>query len=75
MSTARAKFITWVFDRPSGLNWVVFQPADGMRPIEDGVVPSGEELGEYETYVEARRAHPEARITNSAAEAIKYGNL
>jgi hypothetical protein len=77
-SSNKEKYITWCNDRTSGLNWVVFQP-DGSSPQgsvpEDGIVPTGEELGEYATYVEARKAHPDARITPEAAEAIKYGNL
>ncbi|MBL8149715.1 MAG: hypothetical protein JNN15_07285 [Blastocatellia bacterium] len=71
------KFITWCTDRPSGLNWVVFRPTvlkNGIPP-EEGIIPTGEELGEYSSYVEARNAHPDARVTPSAAEAIKYGNI
>ena len=71
------KFITWSPDQPSGLNWVVFQPDDTTEglPPNEGIAPSGQLLGEYATYVEARNAHPDARITTSAAEAIKYGNI
>jgi hypothetical protein len=74
----RQKYITWCHDRPSGLNWVVFQPdeiaQEGSIP-DEGIIPTGQELGEYATYVEAKKAHPDARITPEAAEAIKYGNL
>ncbi len=67
------KFITWDPNRSSGLNWIVFQP-NQTEDIE-GIIPSGQELGEYSTYVAAKTAHPDARITNDAAEAIKYGNI
>ena len=75
-SNKSKKFITWSLDRPLVLNWVVFQLDESMtEPPDKGIVPSGEELGEYATYVEARKAHPDARITHDAAEAIKYGNI
>lgn len=67
------KFITWDPKRLSGLNWVVFQPA--QKEETEGITPTGQELGEYSTYVAAKTAHPDARITNDAAEAIKYGNI
>lgn len=70
------KFITWSLDKPLGLNWVVFQVDDSTsEPPSQGIIPSGEELGKYASYVEARKAHPDARITNDAAEAIKYGKI
>jgi hypothetical protein len=69
------KFITWSPNRPLGLNWVVFQLDENTELIDQGVVPSGKELGEYKSYVEAKKAHPDAHITNDAAEAIKYGNI
>lgn len=72
MSDALIKYITWASDRPSGLNWVVFRHNDSEN---NGVVVSGEELGEYATYVEAKQFHPDAHITHDAAEAIKYGNI
>lgn len=73
---ASKKFITWSLDRTSGLNWVVFQLDEfTSEPPNQGIIPSGQELGEYTSYVEARKAHPDARITNDAAEAIKYGKI
>ena len=71
------KYVTWCHDRPSGLNWVVFQPDENQQGSvpNDGITPTGEVLGEYSTYVEARAAHPDAHITTGAAEAIKYGNV
>ncbi|MEW6731951.1 MAG: hypothetical protein AB1489_11550 [Acidobacteriota bacterium] len=74
MSSSPQKLITWCHDRPSGLKWVVFQP-ESNTPPNRGLSPTGKELGEYATYVDARNAHPDARITTDAAEALKYGNL
>lgn len=72
-----SKYVTWSPHRTSGLNWVVFlaEMSEDGTPLNLGVIPSGMELGEYATYVEARRAHPDAQITPDAAEAIKYGNI
>ncbi|MCS6886205.1 MAG: hypothetical protein RMM17_10455 [Acidobacteriota bacterium] len=70
------KYITWCREKEPN-KWIVFlaEQDESGQPPEKGITPSGIELGSYASYVEARNAHPDAKITPDAAEAIKYGNI